>query len=353
MTEKTVKNNNQTDATPLIILADDDPSIRLILHHILQRDGYRVLDASNGREVLRLYQQNPPNLVLLDAVMPEQDGFVTCRMLKELQPDLPVLMITGLDDDQSVEHAFRVGADDYISKPINWSVLKHRIAKTLSSTSPCSTLDQRILNNNLQCSYSPQMELSGETIIAIEARAPIPVSAVLNKAATVSLLNQFAMGYQQAKQPHAAAHLFSLPILPSLENANNILAALMALDTKYGIPLESIELRIHECHFLHESILRLLPLIAPLPVHLCIDAFSFSLRSLDCILNYGCKNIMIDIGETQNNLAKNNGWLDAALQLYKDKGVSLHACGVSQPDDLQLAIRIGCTTASGSAINPG
>ena len=132
--------NNKNESAPLIILADDDPSIRLILHHILQRDGYRVLDASNGREVLRLHQENHVDLVLLDAIMPEQDGFVTCRILKEQQPELPVLMITGLDDDTSVEHAFRVGADDYISKPI-------RVNELVTALSLSEALGQTGSNN--------------------------------------------------------------------------------------------------------------------------------------------------------------------------------------------------------------
>ena len=352
MTNSIHNDNTETETAPLIILADDDPSIRLILHHILQRDGYRVLDASNGREVLRLYQNNPADLVLLDAIMPEQDGFATCRILKELRPDLPVLMITGLDDDQSVEHAFRVGADDYISKPINWSILKHRISRALRLTSPCRTFDEIILNNKLETRYAPRMNLADETITAIEVRANIPVASIINTSATDYLLNNFALGYQQEKYHYPTANFFSLPLFPTFSNADSMLASLNNLDKKYGIALNQLELRINECHFYQESIIRLLPLLAPLPIHLCIDAFSFSLRSLNFIHEYGCKNIMIDIADTRKHLANNDLWLDEALQIYKENGVSVHACSVTHPQDLQLATRLKCVSASGSAIKP-
>jgi CheY-like chemotaxis protein len=346
MAAKTNNNKNGKDTTPLIILADDDPSIRLILHHILQRDGYRVIDANNGREALRLFQDHPADLVLLDAIMPEQDGFVTCRMLKELRPELPVLMITGLDDDQSVEHAFRVGADDYISKPINWSVLKHRIARALSLITPHRVFDELVLSNALQTRYTTRMNLADESITGIEVRADIPVTTVMNAPATNFLINQFAENYQEEKKQHATASLLSIPLNPTFSSADALLATLKNLDKKFGIPLSQLELRIHECHFYHESIRRLLPLLSPSPVQLCIDAFSFSLRSLDYILENNFKHIMIDITATRKHLAENDLWLGAALQIYKDNEVTVHACNIIRPDDLQLAIRLGCVSAS-------
>lgn len=346
----TISDNNKHPSAPLIILADDDPSIRLILHHILQRDGYRVLDASNGREVMRLHQEHAANLILLDAIMPEQDGFVTCRMLKEQQPDLPILMITGLDDDQSIEHAFRVGADDYISKPVNWSVLKHRIARALSLLTPRRILDEQILGNKLDTNYAGRMDLTDETINAIEVRVALPVAAVIGMSAADHLLNSFALGYQQQKDLQPDVNTLSLPVWPSYNASTGFIDTLKSLDKKFGIPLDQIELRIHECHFYQASIVGLLPMLATLPVQLCIDGFSFSLRSLDHVIAHSCKHIMIDMTETRKHLASNDLWLDAAAQIYKDKGVTLHACGVNRPDDLQLAIRIGCVSASGTDI---
>lgn len=340
--------NNNNESAPLIILADDDPSMRLILHHILIRDGYRVLDASNGREVLRLHQDNHVDLVLLDAIMPEQDGFVTCRILKEQQPDLPVLMITGLNDDQSVEHAFHVGADDYISKPINWSILKHRIARTLSLLSPRNALDECILNNQIKTHFTPRINLTNETITAIEVRADLPPSSRPGIHSMEHLLNTFCKDYQQAKQQYPTANIFSLPLWPVRTAGNTLIKALNGLEKTFGIPLYQVQLRIHECYSDSETLMRALP--STLPVQLCIDAFSFSLRNLELINQHSYQSIMIDMTETRKLLENKTSWVAEALQLYKDKGVILHACGVSHPEDLQLAISLGCISASGPAI---
>lgn len=340
--------NNNNESAPLIILADDDPSMRLILHHILIRDGYRVLDASNGREVLRLHQDNHVDLVLLDAIMPEQDGFVTCRILKEQQPDLPVLMITGLNDDQSVEHAFRVGADDYISKPINWSILKHRIARTLSQITPHNALDECIFSNQIKTHYTPRVNLTNETITAIEVRADLPASSMPGILAMEHLLNNFCRGYQQQKQQYPTANILSLPLWQVRTAGNTLIHALNELEKKFDIPLYQVQLRIHECYSDSETLLRTLP--STLPVQLCIDAFSFSVRNLELINQHGYQSVMIDISETRKRLENKTAWLTDALQLYKNKGAILHACDVCQPEDLQLAISLGCMSASGPAI---
>jgi CheY-like chemotaxis protein len=340
--------NNNNESAPLIILADDDPSIRLILHHILQRDGYRVLDATNGREVLRLHQDNHVDLVLLDAIMPEQDGFVTCRILKEQQPELPVLMITGLDDDTSVEHAFRVGADDYISKPINWSVLKHRIARTLSLISPRNALDECIFDNQIKIHYSPRINLSNETVTAIEVRADLPAASRPGIHAMEHLLNSFCQGYLLAKQQYPTANILSLPLWPVRTAGNTLIEALNGLEKKFGIPLFQVQLRIHECYSDSETLLRALP--STLPVQLCIDEFSFSVRNLDLVNQHSHQSLMINMATTRQLLENKTGWLNDAVELYKSKGIILHACGVCEPEDLQLSISLGCTSASGPAI---
>ncbi len=120
-----------------ILIVDDEPTIRLLLRVAMQKEGFRVIEASNGVECLAQFKQERPDIVLLDAVMPEMDGFSCCAALQDLsdklRPDLeerfpaPVLMITSLDDSQSVEQAFAAGASDYVTKPIHWALLRHRV----------------------------------------------------------------------------------------------------------------------------------------------------------------------------------------------------------------------------------
>jgi CheY-like chemotaxis protein len=119
---------------PLILIVDDDDLVRSILCEKVQEDGYQVMTARNGEEALIIYQQIQPDLVLMDGVMPEMDGFECCEQLQQLPGgDLtPVLMITGLDDSESLDRAYAVGAADYITKPIHWAVLRQRVKRVLN-----------------------------------------------------------------------------------------------------------------------------------------------------------------------------------------------------------------------------
>ena len=118
---------------PVVVLADDDPSIRLMVRHVLESEDFDIIEASDGLEAIKAVEKHHPALILLDAVMPGIDGFTTCQQIKEKgHTDIPVMMITGLDDDASVERAYEVGAIDFITKPIKWAVLKHRVKSVVA-----------------------------------------------------------------------------------------------------------------------------------------------------------------------------------------------------------------------------
>ena len=118
---------------PVVVLADDDPSIRLMVRHVLESEDFDIVEASDGLEAIRAVEKHHPALILLDAVMPGIDGFTTCQQIKDKgHTDIPVMMITGLDDDASVERAYEVGAIDFITKPIKWAVLKHRVKSVVA-----------------------------------------------------------------------------------------------------------------------------------------------------------------------------------------------------------------------------
>jgi diguanylate cyclase (GGDEF)-like protein len=111
-----------------ILLVDDDLVVRAKVSESLEQDGFEVILAKNGDDGIAAYQQHRPDLILVDAVMPILDGFEFCEQLKNLGERLtPILMITSLDDNESVDRAFASGATDYITKPINLPVLRQRV----------------------------------------------------------------------------------------------------------------------------------------------------------------------------------------------------------------------------------
>jgi CheY-like chemotaxis protein len=140
---------------PLILIVDDDDLVRSILCQKVKHDGYQVMTARNGEEALITYQEIQPDLVLMDGVMPEMDGFECCEQLQLLPGgDLtPVLMITGLDDSASLDRAYAVGAADYITKPIHWAVLRQRVKRVL---------DQSHLHRELEASNLALRQKSAE-----------------------------------------------------------------------------------------------------------------------------------------------------------------------------------------------
>ncbi|MEL6458915.1 MAG: PAS domain-containing protein [Cyanobacteria bacterium J06621_15] len=131
--------------TNLILIVDDDELTRMQLRELLKSAGYWVAEAGNGQEALAAYIQLQPEIVLLDALMPEIDGFTCCARLRQLPggKDIPILMITALYDQSSVEKAFNAGATDYITKPIQWLVMRSRILRLVEASRTMKKLRQQ------------------------------------------------------------------------------------------------------------------------------------------------------------------------------------------------------------------
>ncbi len=159
----------------LILVVDDDPVMRRLIRFAMEKEGYEVVEAANGAIGVELFLQRIPDIILLDFMMPVMNGVEFCHKLKQImvpastttpqhhpnnnhqhdagvldaaylfaevsdQPGqllqtmsrTPILMITGLEDPQSVTQAFDAGATDFITKPINWAILKHRVKHLLN-----------------------------------------------------------------------------------------------------------------------------------------------------------------------------------------------------------------------------
>ena len=115
--------------TPLIMVVDDDHAVRLLARETLEHSGFAVRDAGSGEEALLAFEESSPDIVLLDVVMPGIDGFSVCSAIRRTAAglDTPVLMMTGLDDLESINCAYEAGATDFITKPINWHILRYRV----------------------------------------------------------------------------------------------------------------------------------------------------------------------------------------------------------------------------------
>jgi predicted signal transduction protein with EAL and GGDEF domain/DNA-binding response OmpR family regulator len=114
---------------PRVLLVDDDDVNLLITSSALTEQGFAVTTATSGRKALEMLAEWSPDVVVLDAQMPEMDGFATCRQLRLLPgyDTMPVLMLTGLDDEASITRAYQVGANDFFVKSPQWSLLAGRL----------------------------------------------------------------------------------------------------------------------------------------------------------------------------------------------------------------------------------
>ena len=129
---------------PLVLVVDDDAGGRRLTRATLSKAGFDVVEAGNGELALQSMRNTMPDLVLLDVSMPVMDGFQACEQLRQMPGGdaVPVVMMTGLDDTQSIERAFQVGATDFITKPINWTVLPHRVHYMLRASDAINALQQ-------------------------------------------------------------------------------------------------------------------------------------------------------------------------------------------------------------------
>ena len=119
--------------TARILVVEDNPLNLKLIRDVLQASGYEVIEAKSGEEGLRVAQQNPPDLVLMDLQLPGIDGMETLGRLREgtLSPDVPVVAVTALAMAEDKDRAARAGFDGYIEKPISVGALPGQIESFL------------------------------------------------------------------------------------------------------------------------------------------------------------------------------------------------------------------------------
>ncbi len=144
------------------LVVDDDRGARLIACTLLQESGFIVEQAANGIEALSAFERFKPSIVLLDVVMPEMDGFAVCTEIRNRSEEgkyIPVLMMTGLDDIDSINRAYDAGATDFITKPINWAIFRHRLRYIWRSTLVSDDLRKSEMKNRALIDVLPDLLL--------------------------------------------------------------------------------------------------------------------------------------------------------------------------------------------------
>jgi len=135
-----------THNTPLILVVDDNSKNLQVLGNLLRDNGYKPVLAENGAEAVEFSRKTPPDLILLDIMMPDMDGIETCRRLKEQDAtrDIPVIFITALTEIPDKLNAFDVGGVDYIGKPFQPAEVLVRVKTHLT----IRQLQQRLQRQN-------------------------------------------------------------------------------------------------------------------------------------------------------------------------------------------------------------
>lgn len=120
----------------VVLVADDDPVMRLLMIEMLDQVGLDGIEAEDGRQAVAVFQSMAPDLILMDVDMPNMDGFSACREIRRIETGaaVPIIMVTGGDDIEAVTSAYEAGATDFVSKPINWPILGHRVLYVLRAS---------------------------------------------------------------------------------------------------------------------------------------------------------------------------------------------------------------------------
>ena len=165
----------------LILVVDDDPTLRMLARASLEKSGFRVEEAEDGEQALRKFIQDRPAVIVMDVEMPKLNGYETCKRIREdaVGAHVPELMTTGLEDIESVNRAYSAGATDFLPKPINWSLISHRVRYVLRASHTYRDLRTSEAKNNALLNAMP------DTLFVIRRNGEIVNFLAGNEAATM------------------------------------------------------------------------------------------------------------------------------------------------------------------------
>jgi len=146
-----------------ILIVDDDLMHRVLVAEAMNSEGLACIEAVNGQDALRKVKPRPPDLILMDVDMPVMDGMTACQRMRAMDglADTPIVMITGLNDPQAVQQAYEAGATDFITKPMNWFLLRQRVRYILRASEARArlSLSEKSLNEAQRMAHLGGWEL--------------------------------------------------------------------------------------------------------------------------------------------------------------------------------------------------
>ncbi|MCR9106035.1 MAG: EAL domain-containing protein [Gammaproteobacteria bacterium] len=136
---------NSTTQQAKILVCDDDQNVRLLTRQCLEAEGMTVVEASTGLEAIDMFVRERPDLVFLDVEMPGMTGLEACQRIRQLPQgeSIPIMIVTGSDDRQSIDEGFEAGATQYKTKPVNWSLLGRDVQYMLRASNAFNSLKRQ------------------------------------------------------------------------------------------------------------------------------------------------------------------------------------------------------------------
>jgi DNA-binding response OmpR family regulator len=131
-----------------VLVVDDEPIVREVVVGYLQREGFRTLEAADGHRAKEILETDPPNIVLLDVMLPGPDGLELCRWIRS-RSKLPVIMVTARGEEADRIVGLELGADDYVTKPFSPRELAARVRTVLRRAEPQSNGEERLAFDGL------------------------------------------------------------------------------------------------------------------------------------------------------------------------------------------------------------
>jgi DNA-binding response OmpR family regulator len=152
-----------------VLVVDDDPTVREVVITYLSKAGHTVTSAADGNEALESVAQSPPELVVLDLMLPGVDGLEVCRRLRETG-DIPVIMLTAKGSVSDRVVGLELGADDYVTKPFSPRELVLRVDSVLRRTSEPGPVGGPVRSGDIEVDPGSRIVTRGETRVAMTAR---------------------------------------------------------------------------------------------------------------------------------------------------------------------------------------
>ncbi len=220
-----------------ILFADDDVGMRLLIRESLERSGFHVLEAENGEQLLNLFEIETPDLIMLDVMMPDIDGFTLCKQIRESDSgkNVPILLVTGCDDLDSIDEAYKVGATDFISKPVNWGLLGYRVKYLVRA----SDLQRELIVNQEKLEYAQTIAKVGSWELE---------KGVLDCSKETLRIFEIDEGEKLSKLQHLSNRIHEEDREQVLESINDCLDRGDTVDIQFRLGADDEDMKYVSCH---------------------------------------------------------------------------------------------------------